>query len=125
MKKKTSRTKTMSQALLQQSKDGVWLHRHEEVGAALHIPAGHWVCVLGMHDTDLTSCLGLRWSWCDVSSKTHLVKVKQSLDMILSTYPALSDIGYSGWKDLVVKYFIPLADAAQEQPPTASAGSAA
>ena len=98
---------------MQQQKDGVWLHWHEEVGSVVVIPAGHWVCVMGAHDADFTMCSGLRWSWFDVASKSQLGKIKQSLGMILAAYPSLSEIGYSAWKDLVVKYFIPLAEAQQ------------
>ena len=96
-------------ARLQQNKDKIWLHRHEEIGSVVYIPAGHFVCVVGLHDVDCTVCTGLRWSVCDFSSQTELAKVKESVDMVISAYPSLGDLGYTQWKDLLTKYFIPLA----------------
>ena len=64
--------------------------------------------------TRLHTYSGLRWSWFDAASKSQFVQIKQSLDLIFAAYPSLSEIGYSAWKDIVVKYFIPLAEAQQQ-----------
>ena len=54
------------------------------------------------------TCAGVRWAYMDFSSRQVVGQVKNTMELILGTYPELKDVEYGGWSDMVAKFYWPL-----------------